>query len=41
MVDSNLEQRETLLYSEKAWAYKIKMEALNHNGVKGSTTKGM
>ena len=35
MVDSNLEQRETLLYSEKAWAYKIKMEALNHNGVKG------
>jgi len=35
MVDSNLEQRETLLYSEKAWAYKVKMEALNHNGVKG------
>ena len=35
MVDSNLEQRETILYSEKAWAYKIKMEALNHNGIKG------
>ena len=35
MVDSNLEQRETLLYSEKAWAYKVKMDALNHNGVKG------
>ena len=35
MVDSNLEQRETLQYSEKAWAFKIKMEALNHNGVKG------
>jgi ParB family chromosome partitioning protein len=34
MVDSNLQQREKLLYSEKAWAYKIKMEALNHNGVK-------
>jgi len=34
MVDSNLEQREKLLYSEKAWAYKVKMEALNHNGVK-------
>ena len=34
MVDSNLEQREQLLYSEKAWAYKVKMEALNHNGVK-------
>jgi len=35
MVDSNLEQRETLLYSEKAWAYKVKMEALNHSGIKG------
>lgn len=34
MVDSNLEQREKLLLSEKAWAYRIKMEALNHNGVK-------
>jgi len=35
MVDSNLEKRETLLPSEKAWAYRVKMEALNHNGVKG------
>jgi len=35
MVDSNLEQRENLLYSEKAWAYRIKMETLNHSGVKG------
>jgi ParB family chromosome partitioning protein len=35
MVDSNLQQREKLLYSEKAWAYLIKMDALNHNGVKG------
>jgi ParB family chromosome partitioning protein len=35
MVDSNLEQRESLLYSEKAWAYRVKMEALNHNGIKG------
>jgi len=34
MVDSNLEQREKILPSEKAWAYKIMMEALNHNGVK-------
>jgi ParB family chromosome partitioning protein len=34
MVDSNLEQREQILPSEKAWAYKVKMEALNHNGVK-------
>ena len=35
MVDSNLEQREKLLYSEKAWAYRLKLEALNHSGVKG------
>jgi ParB family chromosome partitioning protein len=35
MVDSNLEQREKLLYSEKAWAYRVKLEALNHSGVKG------
>jgi ParB family chromosome partitioning protein len=34
MVDSNLEQREKLLYSEKAWAYRVKLEALNHRGVK-------
>ena len=34
MVDSNLQQREKLLFSEKAWAYRVKMEALNHNGVK-------
>ena len=34
MVDSNLEQREKILPSEKAWAYRIKMEALNHNGKK-------
>jgi len=35
MVDSNLEQRESLKFSEKAWAYRIKMEALNHKGIKG------
>ena len=34
MVDSNLEQREKLLLSEKAWAYRVKLEALNHQGVK-------
>ena len=34
MVDSNLEQREKLLFSEKAWAYRVKLEALNHSGVK-------
>jgi len=37
MVDSNLEQRESLLYSEKAWAYRIKLEALNHRGSKSDT----
>jgi len=31
----NLEQREEILPSERAWAYKVMMEALNHNGVKG------
>ena len=30
MVDSN-NQREELLYSEKAWAYRIKYEALKHH----------
>jgi ParB family chromosome partitioning protein len=37
MVDSNLEQREKLLPSEKAWAYRVKMEALNHRGLKSDT----
>jgi len=35
MVDSNLEQRAKLLLSEKAWAYRVKLEALNHKGIKG------
>jgi len=34
MVDSNLQQREKLLLSEKAWAYRMKLEAMNHSGVK-------
>jgi len=34
MVDSNLEQREVLLPSEKAWAYQVKLEALRHQGKK-------
>ena len=34
MVDSNLQQREKLLFSERAWAYRVKMEALAHKGVK-------
>ena len=37
MVDSNLEQREKILPSERAWAYRMMMEALNHNGVKGES----
>ena len=37
MVDSNLEQREKILPSERAWAYRIMMEALNHNGIKGES----
>jgi len=35
MVESNLQQRDKILPSEKAWAYRVMMEALNHNGVKG------
>lgn len=35
MVDSNL-QREKVLFSEKAFAYKMKMEALSHQGKKSS-----
>ena len=37
MVDSNLEQREKLLPSEKAWAYRVKLEAMNHRGSKSET----
>ncbi|GHV11727.1 hypothetical protein FACS1894219_03350 [Clostridia bacterium] len=35
MIDSNLERRERILPSERALAYKLKMDALNHSGVKG------
>ena len=34
MVDSNI-QREDLLPSEKAWTYRMKLETLGHQGVKG------
>lgn len=34
MVDTNLEHREMLLPSEKAWAYRMKLEALNHRGTR-------
>jgi ParB family chromosome partitioning protein len=37
MVESNLEKRDRILPSERAWSYKIMMEALNHNGVKGES----
>lgn len=33
MVDTNLQQRESLLPSEKAWAYRMKLEALKHRGI--------
>ena len=34
MVDSNL-QRESLLPSERAFAYKMKLEAMKHQGARG------
>lgn len=37
MVDSNL-QRETILPSERAFAYKMKLEALNHRGARTDLT---
>ena len=37
MVDSNL-QREKILPSEKAFAYKLKMEALSHQGIRNDLT---
>ena len=37
MVDSNL-QRETLLPSERAFAYKMKLDAMNHQGTRSDLT---
>lgn len=37
MVDSNI-QRENLLPSEKAWAYKMKLDALKHQGSRNDLT---
>ena len=37
MVDSNL-QRESLLPSERAFAYKLKLEAMKHQGARGDLT---
>ncbi len=39
MVDSNL-QRESLLPSERAFAYKMKLEAMNHQGKRSALTCG-
>ena len=38
MVDSNI-QRENLLPSEKAYAYKMKMDAVKHQGIKRRKTQ--
>ena len=38
MVDSNI-QREDILPSEKAWAYKMKYDAIKHQGKKGNSLK--
>ncbi|MCR4609622.1 MAG: ParB/RepB/Spo0J family partition protein [Eubacterium sp.] len=40
MADSNLKVRTTLLPTEKAKAYKMKLEALNHQGKKAAETSG-
>ena len=39
MVDSNL-QRENILPSERAFSYKMKLEAMNHQGERGDLTAG-
>lgn len=38
MVDSNLQQRQKMLYSEKAFAYKMKLEAMTHQGKRNDLT---
>ncbi len=38
MIDTNLQQRETILPSEKAWAYKYKLEALKSQGKRNDLT---
>ena len=40
MVDSNFLQRENLLPSEKAYAYKMKYEAIKHQGKRSDLTSG-
>ncbi len=38
MVDSNLQHREKLLYSEKAWAYRVRLEAVKRQGQRTDLT---
>ncbi len=38
MVDTNLRQRESLLPSEKAFAYKMKLDAMNRQGIRSDLT---
>ncbi len=38
MVEANLQHRETLLFSEKAFAYKMKLEAIKHQGQRSDLT---
>ena len=38
MVDSNLQQREELLPTEKAWAYRMKLDALKRQGNRSDLT---
>ena len=38
MIDSNLRQREKPLYSEKAYAFKMKLEAMNRQGARTDLT---
>lgn len=40
MVDSNLQQRQKLLPSEKAFAYKMKHDAMKHQGKRSDLTSG-
>lgn len=40
MVDSNMQQREKILPSEKAFAYKMKLEAMSHQGSRSDLTSG-
>ena len=40
MLDSNLRQRQSLKYSEKAYAYRMQTEILNRQGKRTDLTSG-